>query len=218
MFRSPCRVAPRRPPRTWWWRRALLPLPLSLLVWAGPGAWAKEGNKTICCRSSGGTRGTCLNVWAHLVPPSNRVQLGVSRTIALLQGTSPMPAAMTLQLSTPAGELVGEQTLPAQGVGVRLLTLPESTTPALKQPLVWESFPTCRPNKPPTRTSLVAAGTAGEQGPSQGALADLRRSCGGDVATAPLLRAFGLEEWSAKLPATLPVRCETLTRESLGIR
>jgi hypothetical protein len=217
MSRTRRRLAPRLQPRPWPLLRALPILSLSLSFWYGPAAWAKEANKTICCRSSGGTRGTCLNVWAHLVPASNRFNPGSSRTIALLQGTSPEPASITLQLSSLAGDPVGEQTLPARSVGVRLLTLPEPDRPALNQPLVWESFPTCRPNKPPTRTSLVLD-TTQEQSSSQKVLADLRKSCGGVVDTAPLLSTFGMEEFGAKLPAKLSVHCETLTVGSLGIR
>jgi hypothetical protein len=219
MSRARRRLAPRLQPRpcSWSLLRALPILSLSLQLLLGPAAWAKETNKTICCRSSGGTRGTCLNVWAHLVPPSNRFNPGSSRSIALLQGTSPEPTSMTLQLSTLTGDPVGEQMLPARSVGVRLIKLPEPDRPALNQPLVWESFPTCRPNKPPTRSSLVLD-TTQEHSLSQKALADLRKSCGGVVDTAPLLSTFGMEEFSAKLPAKLPVHCETLTIGSLGIR
>lgn len=192
-------------------------LGLSLCLGISPEAWGKDAHKTICCRASGGTRGTCLNVWAHLVPTSNRFHPGPSRTIAILQGASPTPTAMTVQLSTLEGELVGEQTLPEEGASVRLLTLPEGNRPPLNQPLVWESFPTCRPNKPPTRSTLVGDREPG-QGPSEQQLAQLRRSCGKVLATAPLLKAFGMEEFGAKLPPSLPVRCDTLTAASLGIR
>jgi hypothetical protein len=47
-------------------------LALGLCLGIGPAALAKEAKQTICCRSSGGTRGTCLNLWAHMVPQSNR--------------------------------------------------------------------------------------------------------------------------------------------------
>ncbi|MFM7237679.1 MAG: hypothetical protein ACKOYK_13115 [Cyanobium sp.] len=197
--------------------RWLLLIGLSLCLGISPGAWGKEANKTICCRASGGTRGTCLNVWAHLVPTSNRFHPGPSRTIAILQGASPTPTAMTVQLSTLEGELVGEQTLPEEGASVRLLTLPEANRPPLNQPLMWESFPTCRPNKPPTRTILVGSREAGQEA-SERQLAELRKSCGKVVDIAPLLKAFAMEEFSAKLPPSLPVRCDILTAASLGIR
>lgn len=197
-------------------RWALALLSLSLPLWFGPATSAKETGNTICCRASGGTRGTCLNVWAHLVPPGNRFNPGQGRTIALLQGTSPQPTSMTVQLATLAGEPVGEQVLEASGASVRLLRLPETNLPPLNQPLTWESFPTCRPNKPPTRSSLVKE-TQADDARLQKLLADLGRSCGGVVETAALLRQFELEEYGAKLPAQLPVLCHTLTPQSLGI-
>ncbi|MEB3317913.1 MAG: hypothetical protein VKO39_07225 [Cyanobacteriota bacterium] len=203
-----------------WGRPLTRVLPLLALganCWAGSPVSAKEANKTICCRSSGGTRGTCLNVWAHLVPPSNSVPLGPQNSIALLQGTSPTPTAMTLQFSSLAGELVSEQTLAPGDVGVRVLTPSATDAAARNQTLVWESFPTCRPNRPPTRSHLLPAGSA-EPGSSQAGLPDLRSSCGQMVPTAQLLSAFGLEEFTAMLPSSLPVRCETLILRSLGTR
>ena len=200
-----------------------------------PAALAKEAKQTICCRSSGGTRGTCLNLWAHLVPQSNRFNPGSSRLIALLQGPSAQPTAMAVAFSTLAGDPVGMQTLPPQGVGVRLLQLPEADRPVLQQPLVWESFPTCQPNKPPTRTTLVAEPlldpspspkSLAVRSPqslverSQQALKDLRKDCGRMAETKSLLEAFDFQvvEWAAKLPAQLAVSCETLSLQSLGIR
>lgn len=215
--------------------RAIPLLALGLCLAFEPAVLAKEANRTICCRSSGGTRGTCLNLWAHLVPPSNRFNPGGSRLIALLQGPSAQPTAMVLQLLNLAGDPVGGQTLPAQGVGVRLLKLPAADRPALNQPLVWESFPTCQPNKPPTRSILVTeplqdpsssprAKNVNYQAPltdrSQNALAALRKACGGMADTKSLLDAFVFQadEWSAKLPPQLPVYCETLSVQSLGIK
>jgi hypothetical protein len=105
----------------------------------------------------------------------------------------------------------------------------------LRQPLVWESFPTCQPNKPPTRTTLVAEPLL-DQGPgpkslavrspqslverNQQALKDLSKACGRMADTKTLLEAFGfqVDEWAAKLPTQLPVSCETLSLQSLGIR
>lgn len=197
-------------------RQALPILSLALSFCFGATAWAKEAGNTICCRASGGTRGTCLNVWVHLVPSGNRFNPGKAGTIALLQGTSPQPTSMTVQLTTMAGDPVGEQVLEPRGVGIRLLKLPETNSPRLNQPLAWESFPTCRPNKPPTRSSLVME-THQDDGRHQKLLAELGKSCGGAVETATLLRQFDLEEFSAKLPAQLPVHCQTLTLQSLGI-
>jgi hypothetical protein len=217
MSRSCCRLACC--PQPWFRVRSRLRVLvlLGLLCWLGPPAWAKEANKTICCRSSGGTRSTSPNFWAHLVPLSNRFDPGVSRTLALLQGRSPNPAAFTLQFSTPAGELVGEQTLAPRAAGIRLLTLPDTNRGVLNQSLIWESFPTGRPNRPPTRSSLVSLPPA-EPDSSHQALAGLRQSCGGVVDTAPLLRAFGMEEFREKLPARLPVLCEALAVDLFGIK
>lgn len=178
---------------------------------------AKGGKPTICCRTSGGTRGTCLNVWAHLVPPSNRFNPGSSRTLALLQGPSSIPTAMTVQLLSSAGELVAGQTLPAQRVGITLFTLTKSVRPAINQAVIWESFPSCQPNKPPTRTSLVAESSQ-EQSVSQKLVGDLGRLCGGMVDTRPLLAAFNLEDYGAKLPEKLPVWCESVKGGALGGR
>jgi len=235
MFRYCRRLVPHKLPESRLPLEAIPIVSLSLCLWFGPAVLAKEAKQTICCRSSGGTRGTCLNLWAHLVPPSNSFNPGSSRTIALLQGPSAQPTAMVLQLSNLAGDPVGGQTLPAQGVGVRLLRLPQVDRPALNQPLVWESFPTCQPNKPPTWSILVAEPLpdlsssprpkdVSYQTPlnyrSQNALAALRKACGGTTDTKSLLDAFGfqVDEWSAKLPAQLPVYCETLSVQSLGIR
>ena len=172
------------------------------------GAAANQRPPTICCRSSGGTRGTCLNLWVHLVPPENRYNPGPSRLIALLQGPSAEPTSMNVQLSSLSGELLLEQTLPAERVAVWLLALPKPVRQAFGQPLLWESYPSCRPNKPPART-LLEFRTDGKGAASP--LAGLRESCGESVSSAPLLQAFGLDEWSDKLPASLPLRCLSLT-------
>ena len=229
------RLAPHLHLKAWLPLRAIPLLALGLGLGFEPAALAKEAKQTICCRSSGGTRGTCLNLWAHLVPQSNSFNPGSSRLIALLQGPSAQPAAMAVEFSTLAGDPVGMQTLPPQGVGVRLLQLPEADRPVLRQPLVWESFPTCQPNKPPTRTILVAEPLLDQslspknlavRSPqaltelSHQALESLSKVCGGITNTKSLLEAFDfqVDEWAAKLPAQLPVSCETLSLQSLGIR
>ena len=210
----PASLSPIRPSR---WLRSAAMVAMALGLSWSPAVNAEGGKPTICCRTSGGTRGTCLTVWAHLVPPSNRFNPGSSRTLALLQGPSSEPTAMTLQLLSSAGELVGGQSLPAQRVGISLITLPAADRLALKQPLTWESFPGCQPNKPPTRTSLVTDSNQ-EQSASQKLIADLGRHCGGMVDTQPLLTAFHLDEYAARLPAQLPVQCEKLTINTLGLR
>jgi hypothetical protein len=59
--------------------------------------------------------------------------------------------------------------------------------------------------------------TQPEDGRHQRLLAELGKSCGGVVETATLLRKFDLEEFIAKLPPQLPVHCQSLTLQSLGI-
>jgi hypothetical protein len=199
------------------WLRLAPMAALALGFCCAPAVQAKGDKPTICCRTSGGTRGTCLNVWTHLVPPSNRFNPGSSRTLALLQGPSAEPTAMTVQLLSPAGELVAGQTLQTQRVGITLITLPQAVVAPLNQALIWESFPTCQPNKPPTRTSLVADSNQ-EQSASQKLVADLGQLCGGMVDTKPLLAALNLEDYGAKLPAKLPVGCENLTGNLLENR
>lgn len=174
-----------------------------------PAAGANQKQRTICCRSSGGTRGTCLNLWAHLVPVSNRFDPGPSRMIALLQGPSPNGETMRVQLSRPAGQLLVDQILPAQRAAVWLLTLPKPDRAEVSLPLLWESFPTCRPNRPPSRT-LLETGPTAKASTHSSPLSALLGLCGKEVATAPLLRDFGMEEWISTLPAALPVHCQVL--------
>ncbi len=199
------------------WLRFAPMVALALGFCCAPAVHAEGGKPTICCRTSGGTRGTCLNVWSHLVPPSNRFNPGGSRTLALLQGPSSEPTAMIVQLLSPAGELVTGQTMPAQRVGITLISLPQAVGAPLNQALTWESFPSCQPNKPPTRTSLVADSNQ-EQSVSQKLVADLGQFCGGMVDTKPLLTALNLEDYAAKLPEKLPVWCERVKGTSLQNR
>lgn len=199
------------------WLRFAPMVALALGFCCAPAVHAEGGKPTICCRTSGGTRGTCLNVWSHLVPPSNRFNPGGSRTLALLQGPSSEPTAMIVQLLSPAGELVAGQTLRAQRVGITLISLPQAVGAPLNQALTWESFPSCQPNKPPTRTSLVADSNQ-EQSVSQKLVADLGQFCGGMVDTKPLLTALNLEDYAAKLPEKLPVWCERVKGTSLQNR
>jgi hypothetical protein len=191
-------------------RILLLCLPLILV----PAVGAAKEQQTICCRSSGGTRGTCLNLWTHLVPPENRFYVGPSRRIALLQGPSVNGTSMSVQLFGPAGETLVDQVLPPERAVVWLLTLPQSVQPEFGQPLIWESFPSCQPNRPPARTLLEAGSLATNGAPP---LALLHKSCGKEVNTVQLLRAFQLEEWQGKLPSSLPVRCLPLKVEPAAI-
>jgi len=197
-------------------RRSLPILFLFISLALNQAAWAAQRNPTICCRTSGGTRSTCLNLWAHLVPPGNRFAPGPSRRIALLQGPANAATAMTVQISQLSGELLAEQTLPAGQVGIWLLTLPRSGQVPLAQPLVWESFPTCQPNKPPTRTILHTGPEEREAAAIYSRLAALHHSCGGEVATASILPVFGLEDYRSRLPQTLPIHCLAFTEGAPG--
>lgn len=190
-------------------RRTLRPLLWLLLpLVLAPALEASQKQQTICCRSSGGTRSTCLNLWAHLVPLNNRFDPGPSRLIALLQGPSDKATSMSVKLSSLSDEPVVDQTLPARGATVWVLLLPDVDRRRAGQPLVWESFPDCGPDKPPTRT-ILETGSAAK--PPRLPWTGLGDSCGKEIPTAPLLAAVGLEEWGDQLPATLPVRCLPLT-------
>lgn len=212
-----CQGAPQR--GVLWLLTALL-----LVGSLQPAAQAKGEKPTVCCRVAGGTRGTCLNEWLHLVPVGNRVNPGSSRTLALLQGVPPQAAdgtpgatAMSLQFTTESAEVVARQTLAPMGPGIWLLTLPADGLP-LRQPLIWESFPSCQPNRPPTRTLLVAD-QDGEQAATQQILAELARSCGTRINTRALLLRFDLQETGERfrLPTELPVRCQSLELPGSGV-
>lgn len=111
---------------------------------------------------------------------------------------------MSVRLFSHAGDLLVNQVLPAERAVVWVLTLPNPDTPRFGQPMRWESFPTCRPNRPPTRTTLD--NSSGGMQPITASVVFFD-SCGKDINTAQLLRDFELEEWSGKLPESLPVRC-----------
>lgn len=183
---------------------------LLLAVGAQSVLWAGEANATICCRASGGTRGLCLSQWLQLVPTSNRFDPGSQRLIALIQGNASQPTSLVVQFTSANGAALGEQTLPPRGAGIRLLTLPPEPQLSLRQPLIWETYPTCQPNKPPSR-SVLAADPRPEQRSAQNALAGLSRSCGQQVDSHALLRLFDLEGVIPGLPQRLPVSCEALT-------
>ena len=150
------------------------------------------------------------------MPVSNRFDPGPSRLIALLQGPSANAERMRVQVFGPTGQPLADQTLPAQRAAVWLLTVPKPERPELAQPLLWESFPTCRPNRPPTRT-ILETGPTPKNSSNTSPLSDLVNLCEKEVATAPLLRQFGLEEWTGKLPAALPVHCQTLRSGSAAL-
>ena len=186
--------------------RRILPLSTVLLLACGVAARAGSEKQTVCCRTSGGTRGGGLSLWVHLVPPSNRFNPGSASQAALLQGTTVKPAGLTVRLLTMKGQLTREHHLEPGFAGVTVLTLPPQSTPT-----VWESFPTDFPERPPTR-SVIDRELPPIEGPSRQMMGTLADSCGGSVETAALLRAFDLESIDVYLPSTLPVRCEALSK------
>lgn len=186
-------------------RQLLLLLPLILLLGSGVSAWAEGKKPTVCCRTSGGTRGGCLNLWAHLVLPGNRVNPGPASQIAFLQGVSAKPTGMIIRITTMNGQLISEHLLEPVPAGVTVLSLPLVTHSS-----VWESLPSCSPDRPPTRTFLDREYPQ-TNGPAQQIMGNLSRSCGGSVDTGELLAAFSLESLQLNLPAKLPVRCKKLS-------
>jgi hypothetical protein len=57
-----------------------------------------------------------------------------------------------------------------------------------------------------------------EQSASQKLVGDLGQLCGGMVDTKPLLAAFNLEDYGAKLPERMPVWCERVKGTSPGVQ
>lgn len=177
-------------------------------------------------RVGGATRGECTSrLIVHLVPASSVLAPG-DAGLGLLLGPSPSPRPLAVELRPlgrggapdPALKPLLQRTLAAQPVGITLLPL----AAGVKAPTVWESSYVCAETpavseadplsfveaaSPPALSLLVPAGGA-EDRRSQTALQDLRRSCGGTVATAAVARAFGLEDLlRGDWPERLPVRC-----------
>jgi len=161
-------------------------------------------------REGGGSRDACqARRLVHLVPFSDRFAPGESRRIAVLEGSAPRPAPLQVRIGA-----LGVWTLPAEPVGIRVLTIP-----AMATELLWESSPQCTSAQdpigaPPARSWLVprSAGPA-DQAADQLArvqLLELSRRCGSTVEAAPLLRAFALEHLASMLPVQLSVRCDPL--------
>lgn len=154
-------------------------------------------------RESGGTRSVCVSrLLAHLVPVNGLLDPGSAGLIALIEGESPQPSGLVLQLAGRAPWV-----LPPRPAGIRLLTLPPSFPPGL-----WESFPACNasaePEAPPARSELVHRGDPDNRR-LQLALLDLRRHCGGVVPRDGLLPVFGYEHLREQLPPELPVSCDS---------
>jgi hypothetical protein len=89
---------------------------------------------------------------------------------------------------------------------VTVLTLP----PQKNSPMVWESFPSCSPDKRPTRT-VLDWDLPQSDGPAEQLLRQLHDRCGGSIDTVELLRTIELESMKKSFPPTLPVRCVTLS-------
>jgi hypothetical protein len=153
-------------------------------------------------RESGGTRSVCVSrLLAHLVPLDDQFDPGGGAVIGLIEGESPRPPALVVQL---AGR--PPLVLPPRPAGVRLVLLP--TPPPLG---LWESFPACNataePEAPPARSELLRR-TVPLDLALQRTLQDLRSRCGGSVQRDGLLPVFGYEHLRDQLPAELPVSCE----------
>ena len=161
-------------------------------------------------REGGGSRDACqARRLVHLVPVTDRFAPGEPRLIGVLEGSAPRPAPLQVRIGS-----LGVWTLPAEPVGIRLISIPPVATE-----LLWESSPVCTSAQdpigaPPARSWLL---------PRRSALADqeanlrvrqqlqeLSRRCGSTVEAAPLLRAFALEHLAPVLPAQLSVRCDPL--------
>lgn len=180
-------------------------LTLTVLLAPDGAAWAQPGRQVVCCRTSGGTRSSCPNHWAHLVPPENRFNPGSARQVALFQGVAEVRSRMTVRLTTTKGQLISEHLLEPQPTGVKVLTLPEQTPSSV----LWESFPNCAPDRPPTTTLLDQ-----KPSPTDGSVRTMMRrlssSCGGFIDTDELLRTFNMESLRENLPEALPISCEVL--------
>lgn len=153
-------------------------------------------------RESGGTRSACVSrLLAHLVPLDGQFDPGGGAVIGLIEGESPQPPALVVQLAGRESLL-----LPPRPAGVRLVLLP--TPPPVG---LWESFPACNataePEAPPARSELFRRSDPSDQ-PLQRALMDLRRRCGWSVQRDDLLPIFGYEHLREQLPAELPVSCD----------
>jgi hypothetical protein len=202
-------------------------LALLLLAWGAPAIAQETLRSSFPGRRIGGaTRGECSSrLIVHLVPPSSVVAPG-SAGIGLLQGPSAEPAPLTVELRPlgRGGQMdrtlppLQQRTLPPQPIGVTLLPLATVT-----RSVVWESSYVCgtapaaapaadplqfvEAVSPPAISLLIAAGGA-EDLRVQAALRELRRACGGTVATADLARTFALQDVvRSDWPSRLPVRC-----------
>lgn len=165
-------------------------------------------------REGGGSRDACqARRLVHLVPISNRFAPGEFRRIAVLEGSAPRPAPLQVRIGS-----LGVWSLPAETVGIRLLTIPPIATD-----LLWESAPLCSSEQDPLgapparswllpRSSLPADRQADQLVRRQ--LQELSQRCGSTVETNPLLRALALEHFAPVLPVQLPVRCELLAPQS----
>ena len=161
-------------------------------------------------REGGGSRDACqARRLVHLVPISDRFVPGEPRRIAVLEGSAPRPAPLKVRIGS-----LGDWDLPAETVGIRLLTIPPFTTEQL-----WESSPVCGSSQdpigaPPARTWLLPRqASPTDQAADQQVrlqLQELARQCGSPVDVAPLLRVFALEHFASSLPAQLSVRCNLL--------
>ena len=192
-------------------KRAISSLLCCVFVGAPTANLAKEANQAVCCRTSGGTRAACSGLWVgHMVPPNSRFQPGPQGLIGLLHQSSREEMLVVLQFRSLTGQVLGEARLPMHKAGLWLLKLPLQEDPAMKLPLVWESYPACRANEPPSQT-LLESGTESRTSEAMNGihelLAEQQKACGHTVATQPLLQAMQWGELASKFPSRLPVWC-----------
>lgn len=184
---------------------------LTLVSLAVPAAAIADSTRKMPInREGGGSRDACqARRLVHLVPFTDRFAPGEPRRIAVLEGSAPRPAPLQVRIGA-----LGVWTLPAEPVGIRVLTIP-----AMATELLWESSPLCTSAQdpigaPPARSWLVprSAGPADQEADQLARLQlqELSRRCGSTVEAAPLLRAFALEHLTTMLPAQLSIRCEPL--------
>ena len=168
-------------------------------------------------RVGGGTRGECTSrIVAHLVPVSNVFGMSTSGDLALVQGPTANPVALTTRFKPEAGGAAVSRTIPASSAGFTVIRGRSITAPT-----VWESSFDCAGGgatqadplsfvstvSPPAVSLLVPEQETADSA-TQVALTSLSQHCGSTVPTASTLASFGLADLiTPQWPENLPVRC-----------
>ena len=177
-------------------------------------------------RIGGGTRGECsARLIAHLVPNTSVFAPGASATIGLLEGPTaqPRPLQLSFRPLSSAGTAAKAQAstttrdLPAAPMGVVLIKVAP-----IKIATIWESAYRCDESgakasadgldfvqtASPPAVSLLVSDAQRDDKAIEAALKQLRAQCGNTVATAELVKSFGVADViTAEWPQQLPVRC-----------